>query len=122
MKEQDLRIGNLIFEHFIKHDSNGVPYIDFRETKVEWIVMLRQVKIPEIFTPIPITQKRADRIELNEGYKLIHIDGNRFTLEIRTLEIVHKTEFWTPIGVVEFMHELQNLYRFSYGEELTLTK
>ena len=126
MKANELRIGNWIYEHFIKYDENGVPYIKGRETKVEWIDVMRQIKIPAIFTAIPITQEWCDRIEMNEAYRLVHSSGNKLILETKTTTTFSsgrkKESTWNSIGIVEFIHELQNLYRWSYGEELTINE
>lgn len=119
MKANELRIGNLIYEHWFTPNENAVKIVD-----TDVLVNIQLPKLPTDlgeYRPIQLTEEmllKNNTIKNENGNFLVY---KRFRLIWR-----NEYKYWyvvcnhslTYITKIEFVHEWQNFLYIINGEEL----
>jgi hypothetical protein len=116
MKANELRIGNLVC--FI---SDVGPEPEYIETTVSILDIEHAIKQPEFFNGIQLTEERLVRFGFElQVSELFHKKG--YDLEFVTDGYVefYFGEYGGYFIVLQYIHQLQNLYFALTGEELEI--
>ena len=122
MEAKELRIGNFATRKRIIYEDNS-----FKTITVSYHDIEACSRNQKHFEPIPLTEEWLEKFGFTEAmYDYTVHTGEFYNNKIGLLKIVGGDKYQLSIGsknlmvVIEYVHQLQNLYFALTGEELTL--
>lgn len=75
-------------------------------------------------TPIPLTEEWDSKFNFKKtGYQLVCIENNKYAFEMTVEEMggfSGRRKYFVPVTIVEYVHQVQNLYFDLTGKELEI--
>jgi hypothetical protein len=112
MQSKDLRIGNLV-----KGNSRGGTHV----LDIEILKYIDETKSG--YSPIPLTEECLEKLGfylIENDNKFYHEKSTRIFIDINNPICITYNNAKGSVKIIEYVHELQNLYFALTGEELEL--